>query len=86
VNGTPFDPGLPFFVALFISFGTGSVRNLVVWPNISFRASEVNSATQSELWPAACWTRIGLSCAASRSDYWVEGSFSGQSVIEGHYA
>jgi hypothetical protein len=53
VNGTPFDLGLPFFVAFFISYGAGSLRSPVVWLNISFRASEVNSGTQTGLRPSA---------------------------------
>jgi len=40
---------LPFFVALFIASGKGSLWNPVAWPNISFRASEVNSGTHITL-------------------------------------
>ena len=53
MNGTPFDLDLPFFVAFFISYGAGSLRNPVVWLNISSRASEVNSGTQEGLRPSA---------------------------------
>jgi hypothetical protein len=40
---------LPFFVALFIASGKGSLWNPVAWPNTSFRASEVNSGTHITL-------------------------------------
>ena len=38
---------LPFLVTLFISSDPGPVRNPIVWRNISFRASEANSGTQT---------------------------------------